>query len=136
MILVKDVPLVALQQAVFNLLKEGQSVSVYGEVIEGAKLPYITIGSVTLKPQAVKTSVMWSASLNIDVWAARTQKKKTNDILNDISALLSYNSGGLSISGYDCFSTDIALVEAFPEETTGYHGTLTAVFELSKKEIV
>lgn len=134
MILIRDVPLVALQQAVFHLLKEGQDVPVYGEVRDGARLPYITIGSVTLKPQAVKTMVMWTASLNVDVWAARTQKKKVNDILNDVSALISYNSDTLAVPGYTCISTSIDLVEAFPEETTGYHGTLTATFELQKKE--
>lgn len=54
MMLIRDVPLVSLQRAVFSLLKNGQTIPVYGEVIEGATLPYITIGSVTLKPVAVK----------------------------------------------------------------------------------
>lgn len=134
MILVKEVPLVALQEAVFQLLKKGQSTPVYGEVRAGAALPYITIGSVTLKPQAVKTLVMWTATINIDVWAARTQKKVVNDVLNDISALLSYYSDTLEVGNYQCISGSVDLVEAFPEETTGYHGTLTAVFELQKKE--
>jgi len=45
MILIKNVPLVPLQKAVFKMLKEGQKVKVYGNVPTTADLPYITIGS-------------------------------------------------------------------------------------------
>lgn len=133
MMLIRDVPLVSLQRAVFSLLKNGQTIPVYGEVIEGATLPYITIGSVTLKPVAVKTEVMWMATINIDIWAARTQKKKVNEVLNDIGALISYPGNKIDVEGYECTADRVDLVEAFPEETTGYHGTMTVIFELQKK---
>lgn len=133
MVLIRDVPLVPLQKAVFSLLRKGQPTPVYGEVIEGATLPYITIGSVNLKPVAVKTVVMWVATINIDVWAARTQKKKVNEVLNDIGALISYSENKIDVEGYDCTAERVDLVEAFQEETTGYHGTMTVIFELQKK---
>lgn len=55
MILIKNVPLVPLQKAVFKMLKEGQAVKVYGNVPADADLPYITIGSVTATPVSDKT---------------------------------------------------------------------------------
>ena len=132
MILIKDVPLVPLQQAVFKVIKEGQTTPVYGDVTEDAKLPYITIGSVTMKPEAVKNMVLWTATINIDVWADTNGKRKVNDVLNDVSALLSYYGPALAVDGYKTVSASIDVIEAFPEVTTGYHGTLTASFLLNK----
>lgn len=132
MILIKDVPLVPLQQAVFKVLKDGQKVAVYGDVTEDAKLPYITIGSVTAKPLGAKDKVLWSCAINVDVWADRNQRKEVNEIINDISVLLSYYGPSLAVEGFKTMSASIDLVEAFPEQTTGYHGTLSASFELQK----
>lgn len=132
MILIKDVPLVPLQQAVFKVIKEGQTTPVYGDVTEDAKLPYITIGSVTMKPEAVKNMVLWTATINIDVWADTNGKRKVNDVLNDVSALLSYYGSTLAVDGYKTISASIDVIEAFPEATTGYHGTLTSSFLLNK----
>ncbi len=132
MILIKDVPLVSLQQAVFKALKEGQTTAIYGDVPTKAKLPYITIGSVTLKPEDAKSMVLWTATINIDVWADKEGKREVNDVLNDISALLSYYGPTLAVEGYKTISASIDVVEAFPELTTGYHGTLTVSFLLNK----
>lgn len=133
MILIKDVPLVPLQQAVFKVIKDGQTTPVYGDVSEDAKLPYITIGSVTMKPEAAKSMVLWNATINVDVWADTNGKRKVNDVLNDISALLSYYGPTLAVDGYKTISANIDVIEAFPEVTTGYHGTLTASFLLNKE---
>ena len=132
MILIKDVPLVSLQQAVFKALKEGQTTAIYGDVPTKAKLPYITIGSVTLKPEDAKSMVLWTATINIDVWADKEGKREVNDVLNDISALLSYYGPTLAVEGYKTISASIDVVEAFPKLTTGYHGTLTVSFLLNK----
>lgn len=132
MILIKDVPLVPLQQAVFKILKAGQTTAIYGDVPTKASLPYITIGSVTLKPENAKSMVLWMATINVDVWADTNGKIKVNDVLNDISALLSYYGPTLPVEGYKTISASIDVVEAFPEQTTGYHGTLTASFLLNK----
>ena len=114
MILIKDVPLVPLQQAVFKILKAGQTTAIYGDVPTKASLPYM-------------------ATINVDVWADTNGKRKVNDVLNDISALLSYYGPTLPVEGYKTISASIDVVEAFPEQTTGYHGTLTASFLLNKE---
>ena len=132
MILIKDIPLVNLQKAVFKLLKDGQTCAIYGDVPYNASLPYITIGAIQAKPNGSKDSVLWTISMQIDVWADKNGKKTVNDTLNDISTLISYYGTTLAVENYAVVDTNIDLAETFPEETTGYHGTLTASFTLSQ----
>ena len=133
MILIKNVPLVPLQKAVFKMLKEGQSVKVYGNVPTNADLPYITIGSVTATPVSDKTGSLWNAAVNIDVWADAQQKQLVNDVLNDVCVLASYygandSTDKMKLDGFNVINCSIGTVEAFPELTTGYHGTITLNF--------
>lgn len=133
MILIKNVPLVPLQKAVFKMLKEGQVVKVYGNVPADADLPYITIGSVTATPVSDKTGSLWNAAINIDVWAGSPQKQLVNDVLNDVCVLASYYGSSdsdeqLQLDGFKVINCSIGTVEAFPELTTGYHGTITLNF--------
>lgn len=133
MILIKNVPLVPLQKAVFKMLKEGQAVKVYGNVSTNADLPYIIIGSVTATPVSDKTGSLWNAAINIDVWAGAQQKQLVNDVLNDVCVLASYYGSNdsdeqLQLDGFKVINCSIGTVEAFPEMTTGYHGTITLNF--------
>mgnify|MGYP000194930324 FL=1 len=133
MILIKNVPLVPLQKAVFKMLKEGQAVKVYGSVPTNADLPYITIGSVTATPVSDKTGSLWNTAINIDVWAGAQQKQLVNDVLNDVCVLASYYGSNdsaekMQLDGFNIINCSIGTVEAFPELTTGYHGTITLNF--------
>lgn len=133
MILIREVPIVKLQKALYSLLKNGQNRHVYGgDAPEGAALPYITFGNNTAKPLLNKNIVMWSCSMNIEVWGATFQREEVNDILNDISSLLSAYGEGLNIEGYEVTDLVIDMVETYPEEITGYHGTITTLFTLTK----
>lgn len=115
------------------MLKEGQKVKVYGNVPTTADLPYITIGSVTATPVSDKTGSLWNAAINIDVWAGPQQKQLVNDVLNDICVLASYygandSDENMQLDGFNVVNCSIGTVEAFPELTTGYHGTITLNF--------
>ncbi len=135
MILIKDIPQVSLRTAIFKLIKEGQGCSVYGDVPEEAAFPYITLGAMAFKPVGNKTMVIWQATASIEVWADRNQKREMNDILNDICVLLSYYGTGLEIEGYHIIDMDLDLIEAYPETTAGYHGTVTVIFKLQKGKV-
>lgn len=135
MILIKDIPQVPLRTALFKLLKDCQSHNVYGDVPESASLPYITLGAMAFRPVGNKTTVIWQATASIEVWSDGNQKREMNDILNDICVLLSYYGTGLEIEGYQVIDLDIDLVEAYPESTAGYHGTVTVIFKLQKRKV-
>ena len=132
MILIKDVPLVSLQKALFKCLKNGQDKKIYGKVPQSVYYPYITIGSVTAKPVAVKDLVIWTCTVNIDVWGSPDDKEGVNEVLNDISALITFHGQDLDVKDYQVIGAQIDLVEAFPAQDGGYHGTETAVFQIQK----
>ena len=133
MILIREVPIIILQQALYSLLKNGQNRPVYGgDAPEGADLPYITFGNNTAKPLLNKSVIMWACSMNIEVWGAPNQRKEVNEILNDISSLLSAYGESLNVTGYEVTDLVIDMVETYPEDITGYHGTITALFTLTK----
>lgn len=138
MSLIRDVPSVPLRMAVFKLLKEGQTIPIYGSVPQRARLPYITLGAASFKPVAVKDLILWEISLEIEVWAGEADKKIVNETLNDICALISAYGGELEMKNYKVNSTEIDLVEDYPELNTGYHGTVTALFTIqnfNKREV-
>lgn len=132
MILIKDVPQVPLRRALFTMLTDGQDHNVYGDVPEDAVLPWITIGGMIFSPIGSKTTVIWQAKTNIEAYSDGTQKLELNEMLNDICTLVSYYGNSLEIEGYSVIDTEIETVETEQESTTGYHGTVTAVFKLQK----
>lgn len=136
--LIRDVPSTVLRMAVFKLLKEGQTIPIHGSVPKGAKLPYITLGAATFKPLSNKDLIIWDASLNVEVWAGDDGKKQVNETLNDICALISAYGCDMELPQYRINSTQIDLVEDFPEVSAGYHGTVTILFTIqnfNKKEV-
>ena len=130
--LIRDVPMIALQQAIFKCLSEGQNRKVYGIVPENAVFPYISMGSLTAKPVTVKDIVIWRMTINIDIWALDDDKRSVNESLNDISTLLTFHGENFNIKNYQVIDSNIDMVEAFQTEKQGYHGTLTAVFDVQK----
>lgn len=129
--LIKHVPIVPLQMAVYSLLTNGQNVPVHGTVPANAPLPYITIDAVTAKPVDVKNMVQWNCSLTINVWGTLKNKQKVYETVNDIVYLVTkYGISKVAIDGFDVMDAVIDLVETFPEQTTGYHGTVTLLYQL------
>ena len=113
-------------------------IPIHGSVPKGAKLPYIPLGAATFKPLSNKDLIIWDATLNVEVWAGEDGKKQVNETLNDICALISAYGCDMELPQYRINSTQIDLVEDFPEVSTGYHGTVTILFTIqnfNKKEV-
>lgn len=134
MLIIRDVPLVSLQKQIFAVLSNGQNHKVYGGTLPlDATLPCITFGNVTAKPITVKNDAIWHCTVTMDVWAGTDEKEVVNEAVNDISALLTFKGPDMQIDSYNVLAVDIELVEAFPSDQYGYHGTVTAVFDLQHK---
>lgn len=132
MLIIKDIPLIPLQTAIFKLIKEGQDKPIYGSVDDHTTLPYITFGSINFKNISVKNNTMWTASVQLDVWGSSDDKQVINDILNDMSVLLSVKGEQLDVQGYSIINVVVDFAEVWPEDTYGYHGVLTTLFQLQK----
>ena len=127
MIIMRRIPMTALQTGLFDLLSAGQTTPVYDDVPEDVLFPYITIGAFTCKRVADKTSDIWDASIQIHIWSNYNGKAEVNAIANDITTVVSSVVPDLSAQGFSVISQDVDFFEAFPEEEFGYHGVLTIV---------
>ena len=133
--IIKTIPTVSLQKAVFKLLSKGQDKKVYGQVPEGAAFPYITINSITAKPLDTKNSTQWNCSITVDVWGTDEGKKDVYETVSDITYLISkYGVEKVTVDGFAVLDAQIDMIETFPEQTTGYHGLIQINYQLSDKE--
>lgn len=133
--IIKTIPTVSLQRAVFKLLSKGQDKKVYGQVPEGAAFPYITINSITAKPLDTKNSTQWNCSITVDVWGTDEGKKDVYETVSDITYLISkYGVEKVTVDGFAVLDAQIDMIETFPEQTTGYHGLIQINYQLSDKE--
>ena len=131
MALVKHVPVKDLRKAVFKLIKDNQTGTVYGPVPKSALLPYITVGSCTFKPIGAKNTVIWDTSVQIHAWAGPDDMAAVNEIVDDVVTILTGFAPGSIIDVYKVIDVNIDLVETFNEINTGYHGIVTAKLTLS-----
>lgn len=133
--IIKTIPTVSLQKAVFKLLSKGQDKKVYGQVPEGAAFPYITINSITAKPLDTKNSTQWNCSITVNVWGTDEGKKDVYETVSDITYLISkYGVEKVTVDGFAVLDAQIDMIETFPEQTTGYHGLIQINYQLSDKE--
>jgi hypothetical protein len=134
--IIKNIPTVALQQAIHNLLSKGQDKAVYGEVPESVTFPYITIDAITAKPLDTKNSMQWNCSLTVNIWGVNDGKgkKAVYETVSDITYLISKYGTLVVIDGFAVLDAQIDLIETFPEQTTGYHGLIQINYSLSDKE--
>lgn len=133
--IIKTIPTVSLQKAVFKLLSKGQDKKVYGQVPEGAAFPYITINSITAKPLDTKNSTQWNCSITVNVWGTDEGKKDVYETVSDITYLISkYGVEKVAVDGFAVLDAQIDMIETFPEQTTGYHGLIQINYQLSDKE--
>ena len=129
---IREVPMIALHTALVQLLKAGQPRPVYGEVPPKAARPYITVGDATFKPIGTKESLIWRVTTNVEVWAAREQRRGLNEVMNDISTLVTAYWNKLAVDGFHVMDCDIDFLETFEENGGGYHGIVTVVTDLQK----
>ena len=130
MIIMRRIPMTALQTGLYNLLVSGQTTPIYDDVPEDAVMPYITIGAFTCKRVADKTSDIWDAAIQIHIWSDHNGKAEVNAIANDITTVLSSVMIDLSADKFNVVSQDVDFFESFPEGEFGYHGVLTTVINI------
>lgn len=125
MIVIRRIPMTALQTGLFSLLSAGQTTPVYDDVPEDSAFPYITIGAFTCKRVPDKTSDIWDASIQLHIWSNHNGKAEINAVADDIATVIT--SVAIEAQGFAVISQDVDFFEAFPEEEFGYHGVLTIV---------
>jgi hypothetical protein len=124
-VIIRRIPMNALQKGVFFILSTKQTTPVYDDVPQDAALPYITLGAFTDKQVGNKTADIHDISQQIHIWSEYEGKKEVNDIANDVTAVLTSWPIDLSADDFNMMSQDVDFFEAFPEETDGYHGVVT-----------
>lgn len=128
--IMRRIPMNALQKGVYSILTTKQTTPVYDDIPQDAVLPYITIGAFTCKSVGNKTADISDISLQLHIWSEYSGKLEVNEIANDITAVLTSWPIDLSPEGFDIMSQDTDMFEAFPEETAGYHGVITFVAKI------
>lgn len=126
----RRIPMDALQQGVYSILSEKQTTPVYDSIPSGAAMPYIALGAFTGKPKANKTVDFSRCTVQIHIWSAYSGKTEVNEIMNDISAVLTSWPIDLSAQNFNVMDQDIEMCEAFETEENGYHGVVTFVAEI------
>lgn len=129
----RRIPFMAYQKAVYNLLKNGQTTSVYDDVPSDGEKPYITLEHFTAKANGGKLEPITNVSLTLHVWSDYEGKSEVNGIIDDICTLYSCFDIDMSEDGFAVLSKDVDFVEVLPEEVTGYHGVVTVTATIQDK---
>lgn len=156
---IKHLPILSLQEAVYGLLEQGQTAQVYRSIpAEAKQSPYITIGLCTVKPEDTKEDALWNCTLAIDIWstgagagniieadsadtasgsAAGTQiaeqAKKIYEAVDDISYLMTKYGDRITVDGYKVLDVEVEQSETFPTSDLGYHATVSVRYQLIDK---
>ena len=128
--IVRRIPMNALQEGVYSVLSTNQTTPVYDDVPEDAPGRYITFGAFTCKNTGNKTVDISEVSLQLHIWSDYCGKAEVNQIADDITAVLTSWPIDLSVKGFNVLSQDVYFFEAFQEEENGYHGVVTFVAKI------
>lgn len=128
--IIRRIPMNALQKGVYSILSQYQTTPVYDDVPEDAVAPYITLGAFTCKQVGNKTADIYEISQQIHIWSSYDGKKEVNEIANDVTTVLTSWPMDMSADGFNAMSQDVDFFEAFPEEEEGYHGIITFVSKI------
>lgn len=119
----------AFQTAVYKLLCEKQTAHIYDDVGNGESIevsyPFVSFGAYRCEPSGAKNAVVFNVTLNLEIWSKYEGKKEINEIADDLAAAYTAWPLDLSAGGFSVIAQEIESLEAFPEETRGYHGTLS-----------
>lgn len=154
MTLIKKLPVLELQEAVYGLLEAGQTAQVYRDVPIEAVSPYITIGLCTVKPLDTKNNMLWNCSVAIDIWSTGAgtgeiiemdegiateerhipeQARKVFEAVNDINYLISKYGQNITVDGYKVLDAEVEQSETYPTSDFGYHATISVRYQLTDK---
>ena len=125
----KMINLSSYQMAIYEeLTKLGYSV--YDEVTEGAKYPYIVIGDIDFSEGQNNFNDLLDINLNILVWSLWEGKKEVNDILSNIinafTDLKEKEIGNQSLYNFNLGSSSIKRLDGV------YNGNLNLGFSIKE----
>lgn len=125
----KMINLSSYQMAIYEeLTKLGYSV--YDEVTEGAKFPYIVIGDIDFSEGQNNFNDLLDINLNILVWSLWEGKKEVNDILSNIinafTDLKEKEMGNQSLYNFNLGSSSIKRLDGV------YNGNLNLGFSIKE----
>lgn len=130
--MIRHIPMVAFQTALYGLLTEKQSTPVYDYVPETMSLPAITFGAFLCNMAGAKLVDISQVKIYLDIWGSPEYcgKGQINTIADEITAVYTAWPLDLSESGYSVILKDVTEFNAYPEEETGYHGVLLLTAEI------
>ena len=125
----KMINLSSYQMAIYEeLTKLGYSV--YDEVTEGAKFPYIVIGDIDFSEGQNNFNDLLDINLNILVWSLWEGKKEVNDILSNVinafTDLKEKEIGNQSLYNFNLGSSSIKRLDGV------YNGNLNLGFSIKE----
>lgn len=122
------------QTAVYQMLCDKQTARVYDDVgtgySEDVPYPFVSFGAYRCEPNGAKNAVIFNVTLNLEIWSEYEGKKEINEIADDLAAAYTAWPLDLSEDGFCVIDQGIESLEAFPEETRGYHGTLSVTAKI------
>lgn len=132
-----DLPMNAVQRAIYDLLCKGETVPTYDFIPKGVEpMPYIWLGSQMVEPTDLNKSIDYTImNQEIHVWSDKRGKKECNDIMNEVTYLMTRYP--LNVEGYHVMnvlfkSADIS-GDLYEDGKTAYHGVLTFTIELEQE---
>lgn len=135
--MVSRIPFDVVQQSLYKLLAQGQSIPVYDSIPTGVEaMPYIVLGEFHGTPvDENKTTVYHAVSQQLHVWSRQKGKQEVNGILDDVIFLLTRYA--LTLSGYtQVGGAVVSLYQVVPElyadKTGAYHGILVVEWVLQQ----
>ncbi|OON87807.1 DUF3168 domain-containing protein [Pyramidobacter sp. C12-8] len=128
--MMRHIPMIPLQRAVYEALSTYQTAPVYDDVPEDATPPAVSFGSFTAKQSGAKALDAWDVSMQLDLWSNYAGKKQIQEMADDVASVLTSVKLDLSADGFEVLSCDVDFFEAFPEDEVGYHGVLTFVAKI------
>jgi hypothetical protein len=134
----RRIPFNAVQQAMYALLSQGQTIPVYDRIPTGEEpMPYIWLGTFYGTPEVSNKAVsMHRISQQLDIWSDEQGKKEVNGIMDDVAYLLT--TYALPLVGYrQIDGADItqyrALAERYADNTGAYHGILIVEYTIEEE---
>jgi hypothetical protein len=119
------IPAEAFQTAIGNLLAGYQNIPVYDFVPRGAKLPYIVMDEMTMRPGGSKDWNLYDATQQIAVYSSHNGKKEINNIINDIATLLTGAFIDMTADKFNITKQWIDICDMMPGTKDGYVGIIT-----------
>lgn len=129
----KRIPMDALQRAVYEFLTKHQTTPIYDDVPTGAELPFVLFGDFEAVPGGAKAFDAAEVTLALEIYSDQQGRREVNEIADDLCTLFEYSFVEIA----DDFEVEAQRVESFaayPEETGGYHGTLTIKFLIHNRK--